>query len=58
MRTALEIINILVVACKTKVRRKEHEEKKTNNYMEHTVWLSWVRNSVDFFFFYLALLKG
>lgn len=28
MRTALEIINILVVACKTKVGRKEHEEKE------------------------------
>lgn len=30
--TALEIINILFVACETKVRRKEQEEEKTNNY--------------------------
>lgn len=32
MRTALEMINILFVACETKVRRKEQEEAKTNNY--------------------------
>lgn len=32
MRTALEMINILFVACETKVRRKEQEEEKTNNY--------------------------
>lgn len=40
MRTALEIMNILVVACKTKVRRKKKEEQKTNNYGEYTgVWV-------------------
>lgn len=32
MRTALEMINILFVACETKVRRKEQDEEKTNNY--------------------------
>lgn len=32
MRTALEMINILFVACEAKVRRKEQEEAKTNNY--------------------------
>ena len=37
MRTALEIINILVVACKTKVRRKEQEEQKTNNCMKYII---------------------
>lgn len=41
MRTALEIINILVVACKTKVRRKEQEEQKTNNYMEYIMDCHW-----------------
>lgn len=56
MRTALEIINILVVACKTKVRRKEHEEKKTNNYMEPTVDCHGCATVL--IFFYLALLKG
>lgn len=41
MRTALEIMNILVVACKTKVRRKKQEEQKTNNYMEYSGVCRW-----------------
>lgn len=41
MRTAGEIINILVVACKTKVRRKDQEEEKTNSYMEYITDCHW-----------------
>lgn len=41
MRTALEIINISVVACKTKSREIEQEEQKTNNYSEYFVGHRW-----------------
>lgn len=41
MRTAWEIINILVVAYKTKVRRKDQEEQKTNSYMEYITDCHW-----------------
>ena len=41
MGTASEIMNILVVVCKTKVRRKEQEEQKTNNNMEYIIGCHW-----------------
>lgn len=49
MRTALEMMNILVVACETEVRRKKREKVKTNNYVEFAVNCHWRATLLIFF---------